>query len=59
MQRSARSFLALGALALAATTAQAQVTSNTATVLLNATQLPTLTVVVSTPSVCRNVDRCE
>ncbi|MBP2647268.1 MAG: hypothetical protein H6Q77_892 [Gemmatimonadetes bacterium] len=51
MQRSLRSFLALGALALVATTAQAQVLSNTPTVTLNATQLPTLTVTVSTPSV--------
>ncbi len=51
MQRSIRSFVALSALALAATTAEAQVLSNTATVTLNATQLSTLTVTVSAPSV--------
>jgi hypothetical protein len=49
--RSTRSLLALAALALVANTAQAQVLSNTPTVTLNATQLATLTVTLSTPSV--------
>jgi hypothetical protein len=51
MQRSTRSFLALGALAFVAGTAQAQTLSNTATVTLNAIQLSTLAVSVSAPSV--------
>ena len=49
--RSTRSLLALAALALVATTAQAQILSNSPTVTLNATQLATLTVTLSTPSV--------
>ena len=51
MQRSIRSPVALGALALVGDVAEAQVLSNTATVTLNATQQATLTVTVSTPSV--------
>ena len=49
--RSTGSLLALAALALVATTAQAQILSNSPTVTLNATQLATLTVTLSTPSV--------